>query len=144
MSWSAINDEKDHALGAGRQSFQKLNEHIGVDAAFSDDHEPHVTARSDRRYQTHPMTRARRLDNRRLAFLAPCAAGVMIGTHVRRVAKINVSADFLRTSGNCLVEVSTLNGNGSGNGTQLLVTATDVAQTTRAYQTTRISLNYVD
>jgi len=48
MSWSAIDDEKDGALCAGRQSFQKLNEHIGVDAALLDKHEPHVAARSDR------------------------------------------------------------------------------------------------
>ena len=90
MGGSAIDDQENRALGADDQSLQKLDEHIGVDAALLDDHEPHMAARGDRRYQTHPMARARRLDDRRLALLAPCATGVMIGTHVGRVAKEDV------------------------------------------------------
>jgi len=42
------------------------------------------------------MSRACRFDDWRFTFPAPCAPRVMIGAYVRRIAKLNVGAGFLR------------------------------------------------
>jgi hypothetical protein len=65
------------------QTFQKFDENKGVDAALLFDHEAHVN-------QTHPVTGACHLDNRRFTFFTPGAAGVMIGPDVRGVPKIDL------------------------------------------------------
>jgi len=51
MRRAAIDDQEYRVRGSNHQTFEKLNEDIGVDAAFFLDHEAHVTARSDRRDQ---------------------------------------------------------------------------------------------
>ncbi len=93
---SAIGDQKNHALGAGNQSLRERDQHRGVDAAFLRGSEPHMAARGDRRDQAHAMTRARGLNNRRFAFLTPGAPGVAIGTHLGRIAKIDLSPLIFR------------------------------------------------
>ena len=64
--------------GSNHQTFEKLDEDIGVDAAFFLDHEAHVTARRDRRDQAHAVAGSGCLDDRRFASSAPGPAGVMI------------------------------------------------------------------
>src|SRR6202790_4029977 len=71
MRGAAIDNKKDRALGAGNQALQELNEDRGVDAAFFLDHEPHVTARRDRRNQTQGMTGSSGLDDWCFSFSAP-------------------------------------------------------------------------
>ena len=75
--------------GSNHQTFEKLNEDIGVDAAFFLDHEAHVTARSDCRDQAHAVAGSGCLDNRRFASFAPGPAGVMIRADMRCVAEID-------------------------------------------------------
>src|ERR1700757_551160 len=57
MGGPAVNDEENPVLGTDHQPPEKLDESIGVDAAFFLDHEPHVTARSYRRDETHAVPR---------------------------------------------------------------------------------------
>ena len=64
--------------GSNHQTFEKLDEDIGVDAAFFLDHEAHVTTRRDRRDQAHAVASSGCLDDRRFASSAPGPAGVMI------------------------------------------------------------------
>ena len=59
MGWTAVNDQENTVLGANHQPPKKLDENVGVDAAFFLDHEPHMAARSHRRDQTHVVSRPR-------------------------------------------------------------------------------------
>src|SRR5215471_7715015 len=81
MGWTAVNDEENTALGADHQPPKKLDENLGVDAAFFLDHEPHMAARSHRRDETHAVPRPGTQDNRCLSLLAPGPAGMMIRAH---------------------------------------------------------------
>src|SRR5207248_10438310 len=82
--------EENLVLGADHQPSEKLDENLGVDAAFFLDHEPHVAARSNRRDEAHPVPRSSPEHNRGLSLLAPGAAGMMNRAHMRRVAEIDV------------------------------------------------------
>ena len=56
--------------GSNHQTFEKLDEDIGVDAAFFLDHEAHVTTRRDRRHAFLGLARVRtdrNAEGRRLA-----------------------------------------------------------------------------
>src|SRR5207248_6157631 len=64
MGWPAVNDEENLVLGADHQPSEKLDENLGVDAAFFLDHEPHVAARSNRRDEAHPVPRSSPEHNR--------------------------------------------------------------------------------
>src|ERR1700726_3082279 len=45
MSRAAINNQKDRPLCPKQKPFQKLDEYIGINAAFFLDHKPHVALR---------------------------------------------------------------------------------------------------
>src|SRR6516225_7068025 len=90
MGWTAVNDQENTVLGANHQPPKKLDENLGVDAAFFPDHEPHMAARSHRRDETHAVPRPGTQDNRCLALLDPGPAGMMIRAHMRGVAEIDV------------------------------------------------------
>src|ERR1039457_5012848 len=85
-------NKKNCSLCSNKKSFQKLDEHARVYAAFFLDHEPHVPFRCNRRNQTKAVASTGRLDDGRFALLAPCTPRVMIRTHVGGVAKIDVCA----------------------------------------------------
>ena len=70
MGWTAVNDEKNLVLGADHQTPNKLDENLGVDAAFFLDHEPHMAARSHRRDEAHSVPRPSPQHNRGLTLLA--------------------------------------------------------------------------
>ena len=89
MRRAAIDDQKYRVRGSNHQTFENLDEDIGVDVAFFLDHEAHVTARSDRRNQAHAVAGSGCLDDRSFASSAPGPAGVMIRADMRRVAKMN-------------------------------------------------------
>src|SRR5471030_475188 len=83
MRRAAIDDQEYWVRGSNHQTFEKLDEDIGVDAAFFLDHETHVTARRDRRDQAHAVAGSGCLDDWRFASSAPSPAGVMIRADMR-------------------------------------------------------------
>src|SRR5260370_25259134 len=96
MRGPAVNDQKNLVLGPDHEPPEKLNEHIGIDAAFLLDHEPHVAARRDGRDQAHAVPRSRTPHDRGLALPAPGATRMMIRAHVRGVAEVDLSLFPLR------------------------------------------------
>src|ERR1035438_6270749 len=92
MRGASINNQEDRAFGTYEQSFEKLDKDTRIHTARFLDHEPHMAFRGDHRDQAHAVTGACCLDNRRLTFLAPGAPCMMIGTDMRRIAKIDVRA----------------------------------------------------
>src|SRR6266446_6064300 len=91
MRGPAVNDQKNLVLGPDHEPPEKLNEHIGIDAAFLLDHEPHVAARRDGRDQAHAVPSSRTRHDRGLALQAPGATRMMIRAHVRGVAEVDLS-----------------------------------------------------
>src|SRR6266478_7484399 len=98
MRRPAVNDQKNLVLGPDHEPPEKLNEHIGIDAAFLLDHEPHMAARGDRRDQAHAIPRPCTRYNGGLPLPAPGATRMMIRAHVRGVAEVNLSLFPLRQS----------------------------------------------
>jgi hypothetical protein len=96
MSRAAINNQEDRPLCPNQKPFQKLDEYIGINAAFFLDHKPHVALRGNRREQAHAMPSAGCYHNGRFAFLAPSAPGMMIRADMRRIAKIDVRTQCFR------------------------------------------------
>src|ERR1035441_10889982 len=93
MRGASIGNKKNCSLCSNKKSFQKLDEHARVYAAFFLDHEPHVPFRCNRRNQTKAVASTGRLDDGRFALLAPCTPRVMIRTHVgdRKNTRLNSS-----------------------------------------------------
>src|SRR6516165_2654357 len=98
MGWTAVNDEKNLVLGADHQAPEKLDENIGIDAAFFLDRESHMAARSHRRDQTHAVPRPSTQHDWSLALLAPGATGMVIRAHMRCVSKIDIGLFSMRQS----------------------------------------------
>src|SRR5271169_638189 len=96
MSRAAINNQEDRPLCPNQKPFQKLDEYIGINAAFFLDHKPHVALRGNRREQAHAMPSAGCYHKGRFAFLAPSAPGMMIRADMRRIAKIDVRTQCCR------------------------------------------------
>src|SRR5260370_1957906 len=55
MRGPAVNDEKNLVLGPDPEPPEKLNEHIGIDAAFLLDHPPHMAPRRYTLTHPHPL-----------------------------------------------------------------------------------------
>src|SRR5260370_7690767 len=81
MRRPAVNDQKNLVLGPDHEPPEKLNEHIGIDAAFLLDHEPHMAARGDRRDQAHAIPRPSTPYNADLPLPAPAPTPMLILAH---------------------------------------------------------------
>src|SRR4051812_24738160 len=88
MSRAAINNQEDCPLCPNQKPFQKLDEYIGINAAFCLDHKPHIALPCNRREQAHAMTSASCCDNERFAFLAPAAPGMVIRADLRLILEL--------------------------------------------------------
>src|ERR1039457_7383428 len=77
MSRAAINNQEDFPLCPDQKPFQKLDEYIGINAAFCLDHKPHMTLRCNRREKAHAMTSAGCYAKGRFACLATAAPGMV-------------------------------------------------------------------
>src|SRR5258707_2281535 len=98
MRRPAVNDQKTLMLATDLERPVKLSEQLGIDAAFFRDHEPHMSARGDRRDQAHAIPRPCTRYNGGLPLPAPGATRMMIRAHVRGVAEVNLSLFPLRQS----------------------------------------------
>src|SRR5438445_6270289 len=90
MGRAAIHNQEDRPLCPNQKPFQKLDEYIGINAAFFLDHKPHMALRCNRRDQAHAMPSASCYHNGRFASLATAAPGMMIRADMRRIAKVDV------------------------------------------------------
>src|SRR5215471_2904878 len=91
MRRSAVNNQKNLVLGSGHEPPEKLNEHIGIDATFVLDHEPHMATRGDGRDQAHAIPRPCTGYNGGFPLLAPGATRMMIRAHMGGVAEVDFS-----------------------------------------------------